>query len=792
MTVKEIIDKVGILRRNNQFTIENKMRWLNECEAKIQLECLLLDKVEFVYDYTIDADEELIAPMPYDELYVYYICSRIDESLGEEKAYNDSITRYNNAQYKYQKWLIKTVDPANNKVQLKRSAPVIYRGEKAVITLYGLPVNADEITTARATLTQGKTQQRITDTEVIDNSLTFSLTEQQTYALEEGTLFVGYNIIAGGYIYKDERVKRFCVMKSPNLGGDGSVLPGVLVDASLTIPGRAADANITGNELRRLDAGVDFLVTRTDGQETKIAAAQDEIAEVRKNVAESNSSLSAEIAVERARITNLAILPDGSTTGDAELQDIRVGYSGKTYANAGEAVRSQITEVNESSVTGLYSKTPNRNLIDFVTESGSIVADTGEERTDESYLRSNYIPVEKGTKVAYSKLMGLTRIALLAVYDKNKNLLYRKAGNGNGVFVEGTREITEDGYIRISCVQSRVSEAEVKLISQGIKMLVLGNSFTQDSMAYLPPILEEMFPEQDVTLGVCYYGGATVQKHIDMFNKSEKYTVFNEWITSQKKWVRHSSTTAMTLSEILTRHNWDIISIQGSCKAIYEGDPENDPAVKNIVYPGKKLLKILQENAPKPFAAVTFQWLGRISGAMTSAEVFAGIAERINVVMDRLGLMDYVPIGCAMQSARTNSTLQAIGEEDANPKDPTKFGEDMMCWDGKHMQAGLPALISAYTIALKIAEWTGNKETGIYGSKFVPTEEYVKAINAAAGGDYTTSMTHGTLQGITAENIRLAQEIAVMAVKKPTTVTDFGEKEITTDPPLVDEEDTEV
>jgi hypothetical protein len=68
---------------------------------------------------------------------------------------------------------------------------------------------------------------------------------------------------------------------------------------------------------------------------------------VRGSLAQIITQVNSDLIIERARINQITALEDGSTTGDAELIDLRVGIDGKTYTSAGEAVRTQLKEYRD-------------------------------------------------------------------------------------------------------------------------------------------------------------------------------------------------------------------------------------------------------------------------------------------------------------------------------------------------------------------------------------------------------------------------------------------------------------
>jgi len=84
-----------------------------------------------------------------------------------------------------------------------------------------------------------------------------------------------------------------------------------------------------------------------------------------------NKAQQVDLLVEKARITNLSTLVAGSTTGDAELIDTRIGTDGLIYSNAGGAIRGQINLLKDNVDEATYYPNLKRIWHEIVTISST-------------------------------------------------------------------------------------------------------------------------------------------------------------------------------------------------------------------------------------------------------------------------------------------------------------------------------------------------------------------------------------------------------------------------------------
>ena len=124
-----------------------------------------------------------------------------------------------------------------------------------------------------------------------------------------------------------------------------------------------------------------------------------------------------DIDTTNARIDNIIALPDGSTTADAELVDIRVGANGTSYASAGDAVRGQINGLNND-LERLYNgyESINYTIINnsYVKINGDIESYTGWDRTD-------YIKIDNSKTIYIDN--NIQSSSYNCYYDSEKNFI---------------------------------------------------------------------------------------------------------------------------------------------------------------------------------------------------------------------------------------------------------------------------------------------------------------------------------------------------------------------------------
>ena len=113
MKIFEVIEMADDIKPN-AFSDKTKCAWISALEGDIASNIFLMAKCEadkLRYDED-NMDAELLVEHPYDDIYVLWLCAKIDEANGEYEKYANSMQSYN-ARYKdFMLWFCATYDPA--------------------------------------------------------------------------------------------------------------------------------------------------------------------------------------------------------------------------------------------------------------------------------------------------------------------------------------------------------------------------------------------------------------------------------------------------------------------------------------------------------------------------------------------------------------------------------------------------------------------------------------------------------------------------------------------------------
>ena len=264
----------------------------------------------------------------------------------------------------------------------------------------------------------------------------------------------------------------------------------------------------------------------------------------------------------------------------------------------------------------------------------------------------------------------------------------------------------------------------------------MGNSLTQDGIAYLPYMLKNYYPEVDFKIYMWYTGGYTLGQHYETFVSNTAANIFSVAENSES-WTNFQK--SKTMSQVLSSYTFDIVCMQEyfNYKEEYKNASDwnlcRDYIVSN--YKGGNSLEFIS----------LFHAPLRKDGYDVN-EVYSRTEDGNALILQTTISEDMIPNGIAVYRA-LSTDLNNLG--DLKQLSP----------DGTHTQEGLPCLLQTYVTLCWLFDRLGINKS-IYGHSMRMTTDIYNKISVPGA-----NLGSGVIKGTDAQNL-LAQEVAIKAYKE--------------------------
>ena len=264
-------------------------------------------------------------------------------------------------------------------------------------------------------------------------------------------------------------------------------------------------------------------------------------------------------------------------------------------------------------------------------------------------------------------------------------------------------------------------------------ILFVGNSLTQDGIAYLPYMLKTYYPEVEFKIYMWYVGGYTLAQQYTKFTSNGKAEIFSV-AENNKTWTNYGN--SKTMAWVLSNYTFDIVCMQEyfNYKEEYNDitDWQNCRDYITSNYTGGNALEFISLfHAPKRSVADS---------------VFAMTEQGNALILQQSISQDMIPNGIAVYRA-LNTSLDSLGDQ------------GHLSPDGTHTQEGLPCLLQTYVTLCWLFERLGINKS-VYGHPMRMTTAIYNTLSVPGA-----NLGSGVITGTDAQNL-LAQEVAINAYKE--------------------------